>query len=70
MTILAPMTFPYLLKIAFKSVALVSVESPETHKLRLKVDASVVSDVGAVILVFELAEEVDVVGADEDDEAS
>jgi hypothetical protein len=52
-TTLAPITFPYLLKISFKSVALVREESPETHKLRLNVTLLVpfVGD-GAVIFVL------------------
>lgn len=63
------MTFPYLLKIDFKSVARVSVESPETQRLRLNDDASVESDAGAVIFVLALVE-VDVVGADEEDDVA
>jgi hypothetical protein len=52
-TTLAPMTFPYLLKISFKSVARVRDDKPETHKLRLNAALLVpfVGD-GAVIFVL------------------
>lgn len=47
-----------------------SVDRPDTHRLRLSDDASVESDAGAVILTFEPLElDVDA-GADEDDGAS
>lgn len=70
MTIFAPITFPYLLKIDFKSVARVSVDRPDTQRLRLSDDASVESDAGAVIFCFDVLEPDEDAGADEDDGAS
>jgi hypothetical protein len=55
-TTFAPTTFPYLLNIAFKSVARVSEDNPETHKLRFNEADDEVSVVfggeGAVIFVL------------------
>lgn len=52
-TTLAPMTFPYLLKSCFKSVARDKDDKPDTQRLRLKalLPAGVVGE-GAVIFVF------------------
>jgi hypothetical protein len=48
-TIFAPTTLPYFENICFKSVARVSVERPETHRLRLWLLA--VALVAAVVVV-------------------
>lgn len=53
-TTFAPTTFPYLLKLIFKSVARVRDDRPETHKLRLNVVVALplLTGDGAVIFVF------------------
>lgn len=53
-TTLAPMTFPYLLKSCFKSVARDRDDKPDTQRLRLKVLLLVAVEVeeGAVIFAF------------------
>lgn len=46
------------------------VDSPDTHRLRLSDDASVESDAGAVILIFDALELDEVAGADEEDDGA
>lgn len=47
-----------------------SVDRPDTQRLRLSDDASVESDAGAVIFCFDVLEPDEDAGADEDDGAS